>query len=196
MTHKAQGTICSQSYEEYLEKAKAFHGFAAPGIAIGGFMMELALRLMHKEERFSALCETSKCLPDAVSLLSSCTVGNGRLLVADVGRYALILYNRETGKGVRVYIDPAKLDAWPEFKSWFFKLKPKKEQDYDLLMKEIKEVGVDACSTQHVVVDAKLRTKNIRSGFAICPRCKESYPADDGRLCRGCSGDTPLYTAE
>lgn len=44
--------------------------------------------------------------------------GNNRLHVRDLGLYALSLYNKKTGVGVRVSIDPAKLFAYPEIRSW------------------------------------------------------------------------------
>ena len=34
--------ICSYTFEEYVERVRSFHGFAAPGVVIGGFMVDLA----------------------------------------------------------------------------------------------------------------------------------------------------------
>jgi hypothetical protein len=34
------------SYEEYLSAVKSFHGYAAPGLMLGGFMVDLALSHM------------------------------------------------------------------------------------------------------------------------------------------------------
>ena len=58
---------------------------------------------------FDAICETRNCLPDAVQLLTPCTIGNGWLKVVNVGRFALTLYDKYQGEGVRVYLDPAKV---------------------------------------------------------------------------------------
>jgi len=33
-------------------------------------------------------------------------------------------------------------DNWLEIKSWFFNMKPKEEQDYQLLLEQIKEAGI------------------------------------------------------
>jgi len=35
--------ICNYSYEEYLNLIKSFHGNIAPGMIIGGFMVDLAM---------------------------------------------------------------------------------------------------------------------------------------------------------
>jgi formylmethanofuran dehydrogenase subunit E len=185
--------IRQYTFEEFLERAREFHGYPAPGIAVGGFMVDLAYRHLPKEGLFKALCETPKCLPDAIQLLTPCTTGNGRLTVINVGRYALALYDKESGEGVRVFVDAAKLEALPELKSWFFKLKPKNEQDSDLLIAQIGEGGSSICGVQKVMVADRFLTRRRRSGIALCPKCHESYPVDDGAVCLVCSGNENLY---
>lgn len=49
--------------------------------------------------------------------------------VHNLGRYAVSLFDKHTGEGVRVSVDPAKLDAFPRNPGWFLKEKPKKDQD-------------------------------------------------------------------
>ena len=115
-------------------------------------MVELAYQHLAEEKLFDAICETTKCLPDAIQLLTPCTVGNGWLRIINMGRYAIALFDKYNGEGVRVFLDPPKLEAWPEIKSWFFKLKPKKEQDSQLLMEQIKEAGTNICSVQQVKI--------------------------------------------
>ncbi len=79
-------TICGYSTEEYLAMVVKFHGHQAPGLMIGGFMVDMAMRERPEGEFFDVLCETSVCLPDAVQLLTPCTYGNGWLKVVDIGR--------------------------------------------------------------------------------------------------------------
>ncbi len=105
--------IKDYTFEEFVEVVRSFHGFEAVGILIGGFMVDEACRLLPQGRIFDALCETPKCLPDAIQLLTPCTIGNGWLTVVNVGRYALTLYDKETGDGVRVFLDPAKLAQFP-----------------------------------------------------------------------------------
>ena len=116
--------IGQYSLEDYLHLVRSFHGSIAPGLIIGGFMVDLARGGLPEGVIFDAISETRTCLPDAIQLLTPCTIGNGWLKVLDYGRYALCFYEKEQGEGVRVYIDPEKLDAWPEIKTWVFKLKP------------------------------------------------------------------------
>ncbi len=95
--------IRNYTFEEFVDRVKEFHGYEAPGVIIGGFMIDLAYRHLPEGGLFDALSETPKCLPDAIQLLTPCTVGNGWLTVVNVGRYALTLYDQgEWGRGAGV----------------------------------------------------------------------------------------------
>jgi len=180
------------SFEEYIHLVKSFHGSVAPGIIIGGFMVQRAKSQMPEDVLCDVICETSSCLPDAVQLLTPCTIGNGWLKVIDLGRYALSVYDKYTGVGVRVFLDAAKLDDWQEIKNWFLKLKPKKEQDLQMLLDQIKEAGFQILSTQPVTVQPEFMKKRIKGKrIVLCPRCGEAYPEKDGDICRGCSEHIP-----
>jgi hypothetical protein len=80
-------TIGPYTYNEYLEQVRRFHGHTAPGLVVGGFIVDLALKNLPEGEFFDALCETPACLPDVVRLLTPCTVGNGCLKVVNMQSY-------------------------------------------------------------------------------------------------------------
>lgn len=184
--------IGSYSYEEYVNVVKSFHGSTAPGLLIGGFIVDLALKNLPPGEFFDAICETSVCLPDAVQLLTPCTTGNGWMTICDTGRFAVTLYEKINGEGVRVYLDTSKLENWSEIKGWYLKLKTKKEQDYQLLLDQIKEAGHNLLSIQKVrVIPENLRRKKM-GPVAVCPSCNEVYPVRDGDRCKCCQGDGPF----
>ena len=136
------------------------------------------------------------CLPDAIQLLTPCTVGNGWLKIINLGRFALSLYDKDQGNGFRVFLDPEKLDNWPEIKNWFFKLKPKAEQNMELLMAQIKEAGETLCGIHPIHVRPELLKKQKRGEIVVCPCCQEAYPAKDGEVCRGCQGESPYVVTE
>jgi len=186
--------IGTYSYEEYVHLVKSFHGSLAPGLVIGGFMVDLALKNLPDGEFFDAICETPVCLPDAVQLLTPCTIGNGWLKVFDFGRFAVTLYDKESGLGIRVYLDMGKLESWPEVKAWFMKQKKKQEQDFDLLMSEIKEAGHGMFSMQTVCVEPKKLQRPKLGAVASCPVCGEAYPVRDGSRCRACAGESPYLS--
>jgi formylmethanofuran dehydrogenase subunit E len=182
------GTICGHSFEEYKDMVTRFHCYHAPGVLIGGFMVDLALEQRPSGEFYEVLCETQVCLPDAVQLLTPCTFGNGWLKIADVGRFALTLFDKKTGAGVRVHIDTKKLDAFPEIKNWFFKLKSKKEQDMDRLLTEINAAGRRILGSATVQVAPEFIGPHKSGDTAPCPSCGEAYPVRDGDRCQVCQG--------
>lgn len=186
--------IGNRSFDEFLLLVKEFHGSAAPGLILGGFMVEEAKRRLPENTIFDAVSETTHCLPDAVQLLTPCTIGNGWLRIINLGRYALTLFDKYEGAGVRVFLDPAKVDVWPHLKTWYLKLKPKKEQDSAALFAEIKAAGASVCGVQTVRMSPHLLQRRPRGGIDLCPVCREAYPVRDGRICRACQGEAPYVT--
>jgi len=183
--------IGTYTYEEYVHVVESFHGRFAPGLIIGGFLVDLALKNLPAGDLFDAICETSSCLPDAVQLLTPCTIGNGWVKIVDTGRFAVTLYEKESGKGVRVFLDTEKLKAWPEIHSWFFKLKPKREQNKDLLFAQIVEAGPAILSLQPVQVRSEHLIPRKMGTTAVCPSCGEGYPRKHGEKCLACQGRSP-----
>jgi formylmethanofuran dehydrogenase subunit E len=180
--------------DDFLDLVKSFHGSVAPGILLGGYMVASLQKQLPKDRLHDALCETSACLPDAVQLLTPCTAGNGWLRVINLGRYAVTLYDKENGQGLRAFVDTAKLAAYPAVEEWYYKRKPKKAQDKERLLAEMKSAGAAVCSYQHVTVPARLRGKASRGAMTPCPICGEGYPALHGAICRGCQGEAPYET--
>jgi formylmethanofuran dehydrogenase subunit E len=178
-------------FEKYIKEVEAFHGFAAPGLLLGGYMVNQAKKQIPSGVLYEALCETSKCLPDAVQLLTPCTIGNGRLRIISLGRFALSLFDKDTGVGIRVSPDPAKVESWPELNAWYTKLKTKQEQDISLLISQIRQAGEDILKQQPVRIKTEFTRKTGRGALAICPGCGETYPAAAGRCCLACQGESP-----
>lgn len=195
--------ILNHGIDEYLEMAKAFHGHLAPGMICGGFMVDLAFSFLPEGGFYDSICETRACIPDSIQILTPCTVGNGWLRIIDTGRFALVFYNKETGKGVRVWLDQKRLDKWPEFKVWAMKLKPKKDQDKKRLIKEIIEAGTSVYAAAKVVVDLDKTSSTMKKKISLCSKCGESFRhkvhdnnssmQDSDQLCPGCSGELPFY---
>lgn len=185
--------IGNYTLEQLMEKIQNFHGFAAPGVITGKFMIDIAYNNLPEEGLFDAICETCRCLPDAIQLFTPCTIGNNWLKIFNFGRFALILYNKNNGDGIRVYLNPATLEKWPEIKNWFFKLKPKKEQNYEKLLQQITSAGESIYGIQHVKVNIPSLNKHRTEKFSICPICHEAYPATDGDICLACRGGIPYF---
>ncbi len=184
------------TFEEFAERAAAFHGYPAPGLLLGGYMVEAARRRLPEGTLFEALVETSKCLPDAVQLLTLCSTGNNWMKVLNLGKYALSLYDKYSGEGFRAHLDPEKIEAWPEIAGWFLKRKPKKDQDSAALLNEIKSAGESVCVVVPVRVHSRFLGHAHMGRIGVCPLCKEAFPMEDGMLCRGCRGEAPYSAVE
>jgi formylmethanofuran dehydrogenase subunit E len=184
------------SYPEFVERVREFHSFPAPGVVLGGLMVDVALRYMTPDRLFNALSETDKCLPDSIQLLTPCTIGNGWLRVHSFGRFALALYDKETGQGVRVFLDPVRMETWPDIKNWYYKLKSKEEVDLDDLLDSIRKGGASLCNVQPIQVQPALLKKIKRGKRIICPQCREAYPDNGQGLCLACQGDSPYFCVE
>jgi len=191
--HDSRGA--AYSFNQYLEMIISFHGHPAPGLVMGGKMVDLALDAMPDDCLFDAIVETGNCLPDAVSLLTPCTVGNGWLKVFDLGRFALALYDKQTGAGLRVFLHPQKISVWKEISDWFFKRRPKAEQDLGKVLKEMQRAGENILQADKIRVAPSVMAGSSLGKTALCPQCGESYPLKHGNRCRACQGASP-YVAE
>jgi formylmethanofuran dehydrogenase subunit E len=131
-----------------------------------------------------------------VQLLTPCTLGNGWLWVVPLGRYALTLFDKRSGQGVRVYVDPVRLEPYPETRYWFFGTKPKRKDKSDLLLQEIRQAQDSVYGVQEVRVKLEFLSKTPSSPRAICTECGEAYPLGNGSICRGCQDGMGFYETE
>jgi len=74
-------------------KLADFHTYPAPGVLIGAFMVDYAMDLLgaKKGQKLYGVCETPKCLPDALQVLAHITIGNNRLKVVPIGKFAITM---------------------------------------------------------------------------------------------------------
>ena len=179
------------SFQEYLKMVEGFHGSVAPGLVLGGIMVDYAVSELPAGVLFDAISETSACLPDAIQLLTPCTIGNGWLKVIDLGLYALSLYDKYKGEGVRVFVDPEKIKAFNEVSDWLYKLKTKREQDKDRLLAQMEEAGRSVLSRRSINIKPQHLGKTGKGAIADCPQCGEPYPKRDGAVCLACQGESP-----
>ena len=179
------------TFQEFKDKAAAFHGYPAPGLLIGGYMVEMAKAALPAGILFEAVVESKKCLPDAVQLLTLCSTGNNWMKIVNLGRYAVSLFDKFTGEGVRVSVDLDRLQDWPQIRGWFLKLVPKKEQDTEELFREIESAGDSILRLEKITIHPRLLGHSHMTRIEACPICREAYPTSDGAICRGCQGEAP-----
>jgi formylmethanofuran dehydrogenase subunit E len=180
--------IGSYSFTAFVNRVEEFHGCPAPGVILGGLLVDAALKKLPPGILYDALCETDKCLPDSVQLLTPCTIGNGWLRIRPWGRFALTLYDKQTGEGFRALLDSDRLEACPEIKDWYYKLKPKEETDSGRLLSAIRAGGDGLSRVQKIRIHPALLLKEHRGKRIICPQCREAYPENGNGPCPACRG--------
>ncbi len=179
------------TFQEYLKVVEDFHGNPSPGLVLGGIMVDYAISEIPAGVLFDAICETPACLPDAIQLLTPCTIGNGWLKVIDLGLFALSLYDKYKGDGVRIFVDPEKLKGWDEIANWLYKLKTKREQDKDRLLAQMQQAGRAILSKRRIQIKPQHLGKTSKGAISDCPACGEPYPKRDGAVCLACQGESP-----
>jgi len=154
-------------------------------------MVELAYRQLPEGRLCDAISETWSCLPDAIQLLTPCTVGNGWLRIVETGRFALLIYDKETGRGARAALDPGRLADRPAVKTWALKLKPKPEQDEGEILTEILQAETRLYQVEMVKVNQSSLVK--KKEIFTCRTCGESFRGDHGGQCGYCAGENSFY---
>jgi formylmethanofuran dehydrogenase subunit E len=71
-----RGGVSPALRQEILRLAE-FHTYLAPGVLIGAFMADYAMEIpgAAKSRKPYGVCETPKCLPDALQVLAPITIG-------------------------------------------------------------------------------------------------------------------------
>jgi formylmethanofuran dehydrogenase subunit E len=156
-----------------------FHTYPAPGVLIGAFMVDYALELLGvtPDRKLYGVCETPKCLPDALQVIARCTTGNNRLKVVPIGKFAITLNaptESEVAEAVRVYVDLEKLRHYPTIDIWYANSPAyDKHTMKDRLQDEIFRAGRNILSSEQVRVMVKKKKKWTS---VTCPCCGETVP--------------------
>jgi formylmethanofuran dehydrogenase subunit E len=174
-----------------ISECVAFHTSPAPGILIGAFMVDYALELLGvtADEKLFGVCETPKCLPDALQTIAHCTTGNNRLKIVPIGKFAITLNsatNGSTAEAVRVYVDLNKLKKFRVIDIWYANSPEYDKKTMDgTLQTEIFRAGREILSSERVrvKVTGKRKWKPV-----TCPCCGETVPdyMIEGDHCGAC----------
>jgi formylmethanofuran dehydrogenase subunit E len=154
-------------------------------------MVDYALELLREspERKLYAVCETPKCLPDAIQVIARCTTGNSRLRIVPIGKFAVTLNgpsDKETADAVRVFVDLKKLKEFPTIDLWYANSPAyEKATMKGTLQDEIFGAGRKILSFERVRVGVspKKKWKSV-----TCPCCGETVPdyLFDGNCCGAC----------
>jgi formylmethanofuran dehydrogenase subunit E len=200
------------SVEEILEsedwqKCIEFHGHTCPGVAIGFRAAKAGLDLLEEQrapdEELVTIVETDACGTDAVQVLTGCTFGKGNFIYKDYGKQAFTFFSRNTGKGIRVVMQPGVLGSDDRHQELIDKIREGRAGLED--QEEFKKLHTQR--TRDVLdqpFDQLFSIQNIRVPIPekaqmmpakICERCGEPVMSSrlseiDGQwICRGCLDD-------
>ncbi|MFA6010575.1 MAG: FmdE family protein [Desulfobacteraceae bacterium] len=179
--------ICGRTPEELIRDIENFHGFVAPGLLIGAYMVDLAYQRLEKDIEADAIVETRHCQQYAVQIFTRCTIGNGWLKILDFDKFALTLYNRHTLMGSRIWVDLKKTEAFPYIYKWFMGLISKRELPKDILVRDIIKAGHDILSCSSVQV-TQHTNREKKGPILVCTQCLEAYSIAQGTPCLACQG--------
>ena len=192
-------------FKKYVDKVYDLHVKIAPAIPLAIEMVFLAQeKLGDVKLKTVAIAETRACLPDAIQVLTDCTVGNGYLTILDnIGRFALTLFDRSDGRGIRVYVDLNKIDekTMPETYKFFRRKRDTKVNDDMKVRRASNKLVIDEfykngrrayLSWEKVTV--KNTAKPPISPVYICKKCGESFHSSlKSDICTVCSGENTYY---
>ena len=184
----SDSSICGVDFDDFVVRMEEFHGYRSPGILLGALMIEDALNTVGATPYLNVVTETIVCLPDAVQLLTPCTVGNGFLQVLYWGKFSLTAYDRKTLAGMRVWLNYRALERFPLIRHWFERSSPAREKPpFEKLAEEILKAGASLVAHRPVRLHQPLKNSEpVATG--PCPGCGESYPLHFGAVCPACGG--------
>lgn len=181
--------LCGIKLSDYLIRVEEFHGYRSPGLLLGGMMLNIGIQQLEPTPYLNVVTETVVCLPDAVQLLTPCTVGNGFLQILDWGKFAFTGYDRLTLAGIRVWLNTERLTGYPKVHSWFERSAARSEKPpFEDLIPEILAAGANIIDHRPVRLHRALKDfQHVLTG--CCPTCGESYRLDLGAACPACQNE-------
>jgi len=207
-----EGMVLRGDLEGLLKSAEALHGHLCPMLALGVKAAQFALTELagegHGLPEVAAVVEGLSCFVDGVQLVTGCTLGNGGLVVKDLGKTAVTVARRADGAALR-------LAVLPDFREGLFARYPAAGPLFETVM--VKKAGTeeDRHRFQHLweAVARRELTVPLEEQFkvqrltvtpppggrslevATCGGCGEGVAASrtkirDGRtLCPACAGE-------
>ena len=92
------------------QRCAAFHGHVCGGLTIGYQAARYAIRLLDltfsQDEDVVCIAENDACGVDAIQVMLGCSVGKGNLLFHMMGKQAFNIYERTSGRSVRLVLRP------------------------------------------------------------------------------------------
>ncbi len=164
--------------QELWNRCVDFHGHVCGGLTIGYKAALYAIELLNltfsKDEQVVCISENDACGVDAIQAILGCSIGKGNLLFHMRGKQAYSMYNRTTGKSVRLVLKPTPQGMTKEESLAYYQSREPKE------LFDVKETAIEVPE----------RARMFRS--YVCDCCGEVTGANwirlegDRKLCLDC----------
>ncbi|MGM0365186.1 MAG: FmdE family protein [Actinomycetota bacterium] len=200
-----------------LEKSAEFHGhicsFSAYGVKAGCYAMGQIARQNEGMEEVMAIVETNNCFSDGIQVVTGCTFGNNALVFKDLGKTAVTVAGRKSGRAVRLalrkdYWDSRK-EVYPRVFELFEKIVAKRKEAEPSERQEFFSLAEEMARKEMQVPEADMfdiRKQKIEvPGYApihdsvTCSICGESVMETRARIkeqepaCISCMGGAYFY---
>lgn len=180
--------ICGVDLDDFIIRMEEFHGYRSPGMLLGGYMIEAALDGLGATPYLNIVSESVVCLPDAVQLLTPCTIGNGFLQLLDWGKFALTAYDRLNLSGLRAWLDLEGIEGYPLIRQWFDRsTRMGAKPPFEAFAAEVLEARGEVIVCRTVRMHRALKDDQPVPTNR-CAGCGESYAQHWGEQCPACSG--------
>lgn len=105
-----EAMIKSGDLEGLLKQAEAIHGHLCPFVSLGVKAGQYAMQFLDAGstgmEEVVAVVECNNCFTDGIQVVTGCTFGNNALIFRDLGKTAVTVALRGSGRGVRLAVRP------------------------------------------------------------------------------------------
>lgn len=190
---------------EDLRDVVQFHGHLCPGLALGYRVAKAALRELGadrpQDEELVAVVENDSCAADAIQFITGCTFGKGNFIFRDFGKHVYTVYNRRTGRGVRISEDFRGLEGDKRFSE----LRARQESGEDVsremqAYKMEKTAAILAADEKDIMTITEVTTAPPHEarlrGSMRCAVCGEKFMESRGRVKGGRIVCIPCFEKE
>jgi len=184
--------------EDLYDRTVKFHGHSCPGMLSGIIMGVVALEKLSAsralDEEVVTISEGRSCMVDALMIVLGTTLGKGNLFLKDYGKTAATIFNRNTGKGVRLVFDYSQIHK--EIGDLGEQLKDLDDEGRNNYLKKILFKILEKPKEQYVKIEeVKMKVPPEAQIFQtiICENCHEGVMStkiiqkDGKNLCISCA---------
>lgn len=196
----------SMDFKSLLDKAASIHGHLCGGMPLGirmgmAGLRELGMTDPAKRHDLIVFAEIDRCIADAISVTTGCTLGRRNLRLVNYGKFAATFVDISNGKAVRVSSRKDARDSAMRFAEKNRWISPgEKIQEFSDREKEIIVKGYTEMPEEDLVmikkVSVKLPTEELPSRpthIVLCASCGElvfdhkEIVKEDRILCTSCA---------